>query len=251
MNGLKNTQEQFNSEMERELFAVLFLYYTYSKITECREERKMKAESIILDVDGTLWDTTEIVAKSWNRAIHEKGIKDISVTADVLKQLFGRTMKAIAEAILGDCPDKKQDEIMDLCCKYEHEDLDADPCDVLYPGVKETIIELSKTHRVYIVSNCQSGYIEMFLKKTNLGAYVEDIECYGNTGKCKGDNIRLLMERNQVTDVVYVGDTMGDYEASVHAGVPFVFAEYGFGNVPESRIRIKKFSELLNLEAIS
>lgn len=211
----------------------------------------MKAESIILDVDGTLWDTTEIVAKSWNRAIREKGIEDISVTANDLKQLFGRTMKAIAEAILGDYPDEKQDGIMDLCCQYEHEDLDADPCDVLYPDVKETIIELSKTHRIYIVSNCQSGYIEMFLKKTGLQEYVTDIECYGNTGKCKGDNIKLIIERNAIKDVVYVGDTQGDYEATIHAEIPFVFAEYGFGNVPESCIKIKKFSELLDLKATS
>lgn len=205
-------------------------------------------ESIILDVDGTLWDTTEIIAKSWNRAIHEKGIEEISVTADDLKQVFGKTMKEIARALLGNYSDKKQDEVMELCCQYEHEDLEANPCDVLYPGVKETIIELSKRHRVYIVSNCQSGYIEMFLKKTNLEKYITDIECYGNTGKCKGDNIKLLIERNEIKDCVYVGDTKGDYEATLRAEIPFVFAEYGFGNVPESSLQITKFSELLNLE---
>lgn len=207
----------------------------------------MKIESIILDVDGTLWDTTDIIAGSWNRAIHDKGIEDISVTADDLKQLFGKTMKEIAQAILPDYSDEEQDDVMDLCCQYEHEDLENDPCEVLYPGVKETIIELSKTRRVYIVSNCQSGYIEMFLKKTGLGEYVTDIECYGNTGKCKGDNIKLIVERNHIQDVVYVGDTKGDYEATLHAEVPFVFAEYGFGNVPESLIKINSFEELLKL----
>lgn len=205
----------------------------------------MKAESVILDVDGTLWDTTEIVAKAWNRAICEAGIEDVTVTSDDLKQLFGKTMKEIAEALLGNYSDEKQDEVMDLCCKYEHEALEEDPCDVLYPEVRETIMELSKAHRVFIVSNCQSGYIEMFLKKTNLEAYVTDIECYGNTKKCKGDNIKLVIERNAITDVVYVGDTKGDYEASVYAQIPFVFAEYGFGDVPESSERIKRFSELL------
>lgn len=205
----------------------------------------MRVESIILDVDGTLWDSTGIVAGSWNRAICESGIGDVQVTADDLKKLFGRTMKAIAEALLGKYSDEKQEEIMALCCQYEHEDLENAPCDILYPKVRETIIELSQKHRVFIVSNCQSGYIELFLNKTNLEKYVTDIECYGNTGKSKGENIRLLMERNSIKDAVYVGDTRGDYEASQHAGVPFVFAEYGFGNVPESQIRIKEFSELL------
>lgn len=207
----------------------------------------MKIESIILDVDGTLWDTTDIIAKSWNRAIRAKGIEDISVTADDLKQLFGKTMKEIAQALLQNYSDEVQDDVMDLCCQYEHDDLEKDPCEVLYPRVKETIIELSKTRRVYIVSNCQSGYIEMFLKKTGLGEYVTDIECYGNTGMCKGDNIKLIVERNNIQDVVYVGDTKGDYEATLHAKVPFVFAEYGFGDVPESSVKIKKFEDLLKL----
>lgn len=207
----------------------------------------MKIESIILDVDGTLWNTTEIVAGSWNRAIHEKGVMDIMVTAADLQRLFGQTMKAIAETLLGDYSDEVQNEIMDLCCKYEHDDLEKDPCNILYPEVRDTIIELSKKHRVFIVSNCQSGYIELFLQKTGLEDYVTDIECYGNTGKGKSDNIKLIMERNQITDTVYVGDTMGDYEASMVAGIPFVFAEYGFGNVLESQLKIKKFSELKRL----
>lgn len=218
------------------------------KIYERNIGAKMQAESIILDVDGTLWDSTELVAKSWNRAIRDIGISHIDVTADQLKTLFGRTMKEIADVVLKDCSEEEKEKVMDLCCQYEHEDLENDECNMLYPNVKETIIELSKTHRVFIVSNCQSGYIEMFLRKTNLGAYVTDIECFGNTGKGKGENIRLIMERNHSESACYVGDIWGDYEASCQAGVPFVFAEYGFGNVPESKWKIKDFSELLTIE---
>lgn len=207
----------------------------------------MQAESIILDVDGTLWDTTDIVAGSWTRAIREGGIEGITVTADLLRSLFGRVMKEIGEAILGDCPDWKQEEIMEICCRYEQEDAEADPCDVLYPHVRETIMELSEKHRVFIVSNCQSGYIELFLEKTGLGEYVTDTECYGNNKKSKGENIVLLMERNNVTDAVYVGDTKGDCESAEYAGIPFVFAEYGFGDVPESRMGISDFAELLKI----
>ncbi len=208
----------------------------------------MQIESIILDVDGTLWDSTELVAKSWNRAIRDIGITHIDVTADRLKTLFGRTMKEIADVVLAGCSEEEKAQVMDLCCQYEHEDLENDECDMLYPNVRETIIELSKTHRVFIVSNCQSGYIEMFLKKTNLEKYVTDIECFGNTGRGKGENIRLIMERNHSKSACYVGDIRGDYEASKQAGVPFVFAEYGFGDVPESEWKIKEFSELLKLE---
>lgn len=203
----------------------------------------MEFKNIILDVDGTLWDTTDIVAASWTRAIADSGITDVTVTGDDLKRLFGKTMDKIAEAILPDCTIEKREEVMELCCRYEHEDLEENPCDVLYPEVRETIWELSKTRDVFIVSNCQSGYIELFLEKTGLSDDIKDIECYGNTGKQKDENIRILMERNQLEEAVYVGDTMGDFEAAEKAEVPFIFAEYGFGEAP-AKMRIQKFSDL-------
>lgn len=206
----------------------------------------MKLGNIILDVDGTLWDTTDIVADSWTRAIRDCGIDHVEVTGEDLKKLFGKTMDVIAQAILLDCTKEKQKEVMEVCCRYEHEDLVKNPCEVLYPEVRETIMELSGTKNVFIVSNCQSGYIELFLEKTGLSEYVKDLECYGNTGRQKDENIRILMERNHVKDAVYVGDTMGDYKAAKKAGIPFVFAEYGFGEVPAD-VKIQKFAQLKEL----
>lgn len=206
----------------------------------------MDMQNIILDVDGTLWNTTDLVAASWTRALRTCEIEDVTVTGAMLRQLFGKTMDVIAQAILPEYSKEKQEQVMEVCCKYEHEDLVNDPCDILYPAVKETIITLSKKRNIFIVSNCQSGYIELFLEKTGLGDYVKDIECYGNTGKQKDENIRILMERNGLEHAVYVGDTMGDCEAAKKAGVPFIFAEYGFGDV-DTDLRIETFQKLLEL----
>lgn len=35
----------------------------------------MKTDGIILDIDGTLWDSTPIVAKAWNEVIAQR--KDV------------------------------------------------------------------------------------------------------------------------------------------------------------------------------
>ena len=109
--------------------------------------------------------------------------------------------------------------------------------------------ELAKTYDLYIVSNCQCGYIEQFLRKTQLEAYIKDIECFGNTGKNKGENIRLLVKRNSLKAPVYIGDTKGDCDASKEAGVPFIFASYGFGNVIEYEYaaKIGEMKDLLTL----
>ena len=100
--------------------------------------------------------------------------------------------------------------------------------------------------RLFIVSNCQCGYIELFLEKNRLESLITDFECFGNTGMSKGENIRLLLERNGLKpqQTVYVGDTQGDYEATVEAGIPFILAAYGFGKVPQAKASIAHMEEL-------
>ena len=76
--------------------------------------------------------------------------------------------------------------------------------------------------------------------------YFTDWECSGRTGLPKGENIRLVVERNHLQAPVYVGDTRLDYEAAQQAGVPFIHAAYGFGTI-EGVTAIHKPVELLEL----
>lgn len=194
-----------------------------------------------------MWDTTEIVAKAWNRAISEAGGTDAVITSSILKKEFGKTMDVIADNLFYDASSENKKLILEKCCKYEHEKLEENTDNLLFPDVKETLSKLSESCRLFIVSNCQSGYIELFMKKAGVEEYITDFECFGNTGKCKGENIKLVIERNNLEDVIYVGDTQGDYEATVLAGIPFVFAKYGFGSVSDCYLEISNIKELLNL----
>ena len=76
-----------------------------------------------------------------------------------------------------------------------------------------------------------------------LDVTVRDFECIGRTGKPKSENIRLIIERNGLKAPVYVGDTQWDFDAATAAGVPFIFAAYGFGHV-ENTPRIAAPAEL-------
>lgn len=204
----------------------------------------MITDGIILDVDGTLWDTTPIVAKAWEKAALSYGVKQ-EITADILKQQFGKTMKDIADDIFRAQDERTRERLMEKCCELEHEALLGVSEGILYPGVKETILALAKRFRMFIVSNCQSGYIELFMETTGLTGVITDFECYGNTGKPKWDNISLVVERNGLRNPVYVGDTAGDADASRRAGVPFLYAAYGFGQVEEYAARLERFDGLL------
>lgn len=203
-------------------------------------------QNIIFDVDGTLWDTTEVVAKAWNRAISEVGGTATNITSSVLKKEFGKTMDVIANNLFSDTSERTRKLLLEQCCKYEHSALLENTDNLLFSDVKETIMKLSEKCHLFIVSNCQSGYIELFMKKAGIEKYITDYECFGDTGKVKGENIKLIIERNNLDDVVYVGDTQGDYEATVFAGIPFVFAKYGFGTVENCYLAISGIKELLN-----
>ena len=208
----------------------------------------MNFDSIILDVDGTIWDTTPIVAKAWNKAIDELYPQVPHVTADILKGQFGKTMDVIGRNLFGALGDSDQALLLARCCLEEQLALDKNEEDIAYEGVVQSIRELAGKIPLFIVSNCQAGYIELVMKKNGITDYITDFECFGNNGLTKDKNIKLVVERNGLKAPVYVGDTQGDFDACKLAGVPFIWAEYGFGEVKEEIAgKIKKFSDLEEL----
>lgn len=203
-------------------------------------------DSIIFDVDGTLWDSTEICAQAWNTIIKRETDLDITITTDTLKGLFGRLLPDIAKAIFPDYSTQQQLHLIDQCCLEEHRAL-TEICAPLYPQLEETLQELSKKYRLLIVSNCQAGYIEVFLQSSGLGRYFQGHLCPGDTGNAKADNIKKIIQDHQLLSPVYVGDTDGDFQACREAGIPFVFASYGFGSVTNPDYTIKYPKELLKI----
>lgn len=200
-------------------------------------------KAIIFDVDGTLWDSTQVVAKAWNLALEETTTLDKRVTADELKGLFGRPLDEIVDALFPTLDTKQKKEIQQHLYEYEHDLVGKESC-ILYEGMIEGIKALSKMHPLFIVSNCQAGYIETFLKVNELEAYIKDYTCPGDTGLLKGENIKLIMKRNHLDTAVYVGDTKGDADACKIAGIPMIYASYGFGQVENPTYVIRKFSDL-------
>jgi phosphoglycolate phosphatase len=55
------------------------------------------------------------------------------------------------------------------------------------------------------------------------------------------------MEKHNITSCAYVGDTQGDYEATVEADVPFIWCTYGFGTPEGFAARVDSFEQLLAL----
>ncbi|MBU9673915.1 HAD family hydrolase [Planococcus sp. CP5-4] len=202
-------------------------------------------DSIIFDLDGTLWNSLDVVLKAWNEALEESGAEG-NLTKEDLRGVMGLQAHETREKLFPHLSDEQHRTYTEKASELESTYLRKQGGQ-LYSGVEHVLDRLAQQYNLYIVSNCQEGYIESFYAYHELDKYFLDFENPGRTGLSKGENIQLVMERNDVAKAVYVGDTKGDREAAKLADVPFVYAAYGFGEVDEFDYVIEEFEELLKL----
>jgi phosphoglycolate phosphatase len=203
-------------------------------------------DSIIFDLDGTLWDSVDEIILTWNRVIERHGGFRPPITRAEQEQLMGLQMDEIARRLFSGEQPQRQLQLMNECMQEENEYL-AQHGGTLYPQVEETLKRLKEHFRLFIVSNCQKGYIEAFLQAHRLEGYFTDHLCFGETGTSKGETNKLLISRNKLKAPVYVGDTQGDRQSAIDAGIPFIYAGYGFGKVDSCEGSVQSFGELVEL----
>ena len=200
-------------------------------------------KGILFDLDGTLWDSSAECIEAWNTAIREQTDRPEQFTLDDMHNFMGRTMEAIAALMFPALPEAERMHILELCTDREHSYLRAHPGHI-FADERAVIEALAKEYKLGVVSNCQDGYIEIYLDQCGFKELFCDYESAGRTGLTKGQNIRLVMERQGITECIYVGDTQGDADAAEEAGVPFIHAAYGFGKVRSCS------SSLQNIQAL-
>ena len=199
---------------------------------------------LIFDLDGTLWDSSVSVVESWNFLIKKETGIDRGLVPEDLQRNMGKTMNEIADDLFGDLPEDERYALARKCEVFENGYI-TEHGGVLFDGVRETLAELFGIGTVMaVVSNCQEGYIKAFLDSMDMWDYFVDYEEWGRTGLLKADNIRLVMERNGADKAVYIGDIQKDADASHKAGIPCIWAAYGFGDICDAEGKIDSFSEL-------
>jgi phosphoglycolate phosphatase len=204
---------------------------------------KNRIDSIIFDLDGTLWDTCYSCAEAWNQVLQQNSIPFREITAEDVRKVTGKPHEVcIRETFAGLSEDFLRVLIEQTIVQDNKVVLEKGG--FLYPGVGEGLEELSRRFPLFIVSNCQAGYIETFLKWSNYSHLFQDFECWGNTGLSKTENIKRVIERNRLKYPIYVGDTDGDSLAARSCRVPFVFATYGFGTCIDFSWTISSFGDL-------
>lgn len=203
-----------------------------------------KNTCIIFDMDGTLWNATAGVTAAYNEYLYQnKGWKNYLTVEDIVA-ITGLEIEEIADQLFPQLSSQERYDLIRKCMSYENEYLSKHG-GCLYPDVETTLRKLAENHPLMIVTNADDGYVQAMFAAHDIGKYFVDFEMYGRTQLVKGENIKLIMKRNHITNAVYVGDTLKDQEACKIAGIPFIYASYGFGDVKQYDARINEFKDLL------
>ncbi len=198
----------------------------------------------MFDLDGTLWDSCPACAVAWNHVLDKHGIPFREITTRDVQSVAGKPHEDCIRDVFAGLP---EDQIQTLIAETMTEDIRfiRERGGVLYEGVAEGLARLSARYPLFIVSNCQAGYIEMFLELSGLGDLIRDHECWGNTGRPKGDNLGSLITRNDLKTPLMVGDAAGDRQAAEQCGVPFIHVTYGYFDLDGNHPRFGSFDALV------
>ncbi len=201
-------------------------------------------DSLIFDMDGTLWDAVDSYVAVWDATFAEFGMPTGTVTREQLIECMGMPINEIYRSLVGD-PSGADRFLKRLA---ENEDrLMISLGGTLYPGVKEQIPRLASRYRLFMLSNCSALGLPNFLAYTGLGEHFTDTISYGVNLQQKDHNIRLLMQRHNLTAPLYIGDTEGDCRSAHSAGIPMQLARYGFGDAPDAEFSADSFGQLAQM----
>ena len=201
---------------------------------------------IIFDLDGTLWDTRARVIDLWNQVLKDYGLEK-TITQQNLSPLIGLPLGKICQNLLPELEEKKIEQLVESISTLEISTLTAQG-GKLYPQVRETLTKLKSLKLpLYIVSNCQAGYIEAFLDFHKFRDAFSDFESAGRSGLNKEENIISIIKRNKLSHAIYIGDTDNDSQSARGASVPFIWAAYGFGKNIQSEYKIDSMEDLIPL----
>lgn len=184
-------------------------------------------DSLLFDLDGTLWNACGASAEGFNRGLQSLGLNERVTHADVAT-VTGLPYDECLRRLLPQVAPERFPQLFSRLNECEREAVE-EKGGVLFTGVADGIRQLSQRFDLCLVSNCQSWYLEAFFRHSLLGGLFRDFESYGATGLPKHENIRRVIERNGLRAPVYIGDTEYDAAAARRAGVEFVHVRWGFG----------------------
>lgn len=198
-----------------------------------------KPDSLIFDMDGTLWDAADTYVASWNAGFKKENVDKI-VSREDLGHMMGWEKRKVLDHMMPNFDEEKQERVFSTINEYRSE-LIPEMGGILYEGIREGLEQLAERYQLFIVSNCPENLIRQFIDWADINHLITDEMAHGVNSKPKHHNIRLLIDKYSLKNPVYIGDTETDSIESRKAQLPFVFLSYGFGQTDDYDLKFDSF----------
>lgn len=203
-----------------------------------------KHDAIIFDLDGTLWDASNATAAGWNAALIDQSLSELQITADQVRGISGLPFDECIVRLFGHA--KQVDcESLTAVIDVEEKRVVESAGGTLFEGVKTGIETLAEEYPLFLVSNCQSWYLESFWTHSGMKTFFQGEDCFGHSGNPKSEMIKGISDQYVLKQPIYIGDTHWDQQASHAAGVAYGQADYGFGQAIEPELSFSSFTQLV------
>ena len=186
----------------------------------------MNYELVVFDWDGTLMDSTKVIASSLQSACADVGIA-VPSERDAL-YVIGLNL---ADSFNYVAPDLDEAGRLRLSERYRHHFLEREGEMPLYDGVVEMLADLhGKGVRLAVATGKARRGLDRVLDATGLRRWFEATRCADEGfAKPHPDMLLMLMDITGVDPrrALMVGDTTHDLELAANAGVDAVAVSYG------------------------
>tara|TARA_Y100000780_G_scaffold458_1_gene484 strand:+ start:933 stop:1652 length:720 start_codon:yes stop_codon:yes gene_type:complete len=198
--------------------------------------RPLSVRAVLFDLDGTLVDSAPDLTLAANKMLSALGYPQVNCTqvkgwvGDGVRSLVLRALTAI----LGDVPAESLiEQSYVLFQRYYAESVYQDS--TLYPGVHETLQTLKSSGlALACVTNKPSRFTKPVLEKSGLTGFFGAVVSGDDLPLKKPDPAPLEFAAEQLgvplTACVLVGDSINDISAAGAAGIPVLWATYGYAS---------------------
>lgn len=206
--------------------------------------------AIIFDLDGTLVDSASDMTAQLNTILIERGLEPLLVASASI--FLGDGMRSFARRAFSLCGMNDLEEaIITFVLRYERTDHSMTKP---YEGVIETLSSLREAGwRISVCTNKDESIAIDILKQTGLLKFM-DVVCGGDTVSFQKPDPRHLGAVVARADYgklhkIMIGDNRNDFEAAHGYGIPFAFASWGYGSLPDDckADNLIKFRDILDI----